>query len=193
MASDNGRDYAKYLSGLVASSKFQEDRHHSNHPERSQRPHDRHIWPTAGPTHLPYTFIRHTTSGTETRRNMPLPLLLQALGRRDNFPTLRPRQYDVLPLPRLMCGYHAIPQPSLRSRNEHLASSLHTAIETYGIVTDLVYGQIYAHKVDGYGPRTIHRPPSRRPSSATSAPQAPSTRTPVVNSVGGPHDMLGYG
>ena len=118
---------------------------------------------------LPYTFIRQTTSGTETmsntgrgklrpRRNRPLPLLLRALGRRDNFPTLRPRQYDVLPLPRLMCGYHAIPRTSLRSRNEHLASSLHTAIEICGIVIDLVYGQIYPYKVDGYGPRTIPVP-----------------------------------
>lgn len=45
--------------------------------------------------------------------------------------------------------------PALVAEMSTLASSLHTAMATYGVVTDPVHGQIYAYKVDGCGSRTI--------------------------------------
>jgi uncharacterized protein len=94
-----------------------------------------------------------------------------------------------------------------------LVSSLRRAIETYAIVTDPVNGQIYAYEVDGYRSRTIMD--DANIPSLLSAPffgclNASDTvyhntrsmilsvgkpyfmRGPVINSVGGPHNGLGY-
>lgn len=72
--------------------------------------------------------------------------------------------------------------PALAAEMSTLASSLRTAAETYGVVTDPVHGQIYAYEIDGYGSRNIiddvNIPSFPRQFSATSTRQARCTKTP---------------
>jgi meiotically up-regulated gene 157 (Mug157) protein len=71
--------------------------------------------------------------------------------------------------------------PALVAEMSTLASSLHTAMATYGVVTDPVHGQIYAYKVDGCGSRTIMD--DANIPSLLSTPRALSTKTPVINTI----------
>jgi meiotically up-regulated gene 157 (Mug157) protein len=42
-------------------------------------------------------------------------------------------------------------QRNLANHMHNFATSIRTAISTYGIVNDPVYGQVYAFEVDGFG------------------------------------------
>ncbi|MCJ1307073.1 hypothetical protein MMC25_000719 [Agyrium rufum] len=113
----------------------------------------------------------------------------------------------------------AINETDLATKMSGLASSLRTAIDTYGIVSlpsanSSLTSQIYAYEVDGYGSRNIMD--DANIPSLLAAPffgyfdtndevyQATRTlllsannpylmRGPVINSIGGAHDGPGYG
>jgi meiotically up-regulated gene 157 (Mug157) protein len=104
--------------------------------------------------------------------------------------------------------------PALAAEVSTLASSLRTAAETYGVVTDLIHGQIYAYKIDGYGLRNITDDVNipfllSAPVFGhlnVSSPVYQNTRSiilsngnpyfirgPVINNVRGPYNGPGYG
>jgi len=103
-------------------------------------------------------------------------------------------------------------QRNLANHMHNFATSIRSAISTYGIVNDPVYGQVYAYEVDGFG--SANRMDDANIPSLLSAPfigylnisdpvyqntrkfilskdNPYYMRGPVINAVGGPHVSFG--
>jgi len=174
---------------------------------------------------LPYTFMRQTTTGTETLDNKGTGNPIQngtSLIRSAFRPSDDATIYQFLIPSNMMFSHYLNTTASIMTalgNNAHIASqmsslssSLQAAITTHGIVSDPIYGDIYAYEVDGFGSRNI-RDDANIP-SLLSAPffaylnandkvyQATRKmllsgnnpyfmRGPVINAIGGPHDGPG--
>lgn len=172
----------------------------------------------------PYTFTRQTTSASETLLNMGIgnPVkggtgIVRSAFRPSDDSTI----FQLFIPANMQFSTHllttapimqALNQSTLATQMTSMADTIRTAIETYGVITDPVYGQVYAYEIDGYGSRNMMDDaniPSLLSSPVygylnTSSQIYQNTRAkvlstdnpywmhgPVISSVGGPHDGPG--
>lgn len=172
----------------------------------------------------PYTFTRETTAGTETLSNSGIGNPVQegtGLVRSAFRPSDDACIYQLFVPANMMFSRYlssassiasAIGNTALSSQMSSFASSVSAAISAHGIVTDPIYGQIFAYEVDGFGSRNL-MDDANLPSllgvpfmgfadagdhvyNATRAFILSKNnpyfmRGPVINAVGGPHEGPG--
>lgn len=176
----------------------------------------------------PYTFQRTTDSASETLLNKGIgsPInggtgLVRSAFRPSDDSTI----YQLFIPANMQFATHlagtsaiasAIGREDLAAEMSTMASSIRTAIEKHGVVTDPTYGKIYAYEIDGYGssnimddaniPSLLAAPlfgytsdPYGSGNAVYQATRAKVLSTdnpyfmrgPVINSVGGPHQGPG--